>query len=77
VDAAGVITVNGEVVPAADLRVALASLKPQPTEICYSRANLQGEPPPEVMAVMKAIIAWGLPVGFYTDGTFKTRVKLK
>ena len=76
-DAAGVITVNGHVVPPADLPQALASLKPQPTEVCYSRANAQREPPPGAMAVMEAIIALRLPVGFYTDGTFKTRVKLK
>ena len=76
-DAAGVITVNGHVVPPADLPQALASLKPQPTEVCYSRANAQGEPPPGAMAVMEAIIALRLPVSLYTDGTFKTRVNLK
>ena len=76
-DAAGVITVNGHIVPAAGLPQTLASLKPQPTEVCYSRANAQGEPPPGAMAVMEAIIALRLPVGFYPDGTFKTRVKLK
>ena len=77
VDAAGAITVNGQVVLAANLRQSLASLKPQPTVVCYSRANAQGEPPPEAMAVMEAIIALRLPVGFYTDETFKTPVKLK
>jgi len=77
VDAAGTITVNGQIVRAADLPQALASLKPHPTEVCYSRANPEGEPPAESMAVMEAIIALRLPVGFYTDGTFKTRVKLK
>jgi hypothetical protein len=76
-DAKGAITVNGQIVRAADLPQALASLKPQPTEVCYSRANPQGEPPPDAMAVMEAIIALRLPVGFYTDATFKTRVKLK
>jgi hypothetical protein len=77
VDAAGTITVNGQIVRAADLPQALASLKPHPTEVCYSRANPQGEPRPESIAVMEAIVALRLPVGFYTDGTFKTRVKPK
>jgi hypothetical protein len=77
VDAAGVITVNGHVVSAADLSHVLISLKPAPTEVCYSRANAQGEPPPGATAVMEAIISLRLPVALYTDGTFKTRVKLK
>src|SRR5207244_11678191 len=75
--AAGVITVSGHVVPDAHLPQALASLKQQPTEICYSRANAQGEPPPGTMAVMEAIIALRLPVSLYTDGTFKSRVNLQ
>ena len=77
VDASGAITVNGQVVPAADLPHALASLKPHPTEVCYSRAKQQGEPPAGAMRVMEAIVSLSLPVAFYTDGTFRTRVKLK
>jgi hypothetical protein len=77
VDGAGVITVNGHLVPAANLSAALASLRPKPTEVCYSRANAQGEPPPGAMEVMAAVVSLQLPVSFYTDGTFKTRVKLK
>lgn len=75
VDGAGVITVNGQVASVADLPQRLSSLKPRPTEVCYSRANAQGEPPPEVMAVIQAIMALRVPVSFYTDKTFKTRVK--
>jgi hypothetical protein len=74
-DGVGVITVNGQVVSVADLSRTLASLKPRPTEVCYSRANAQGEPPPEVMPVIQAIMALGAPVSFYTDKTFKTRAK--
>jgi hypothetical protein len=77
VNAGGVITVNGRVVGAANLKQALESLKPTPTEVWYSRANAQGEPPAGGMAVMEAIVAMRLPVAFYTDDTFKTRVKLK
>jgi hypothetical protein len=75
VDGGGVITVNGQVASVADLPQKLSSLKPRPTEVCYSRANAQGEPPPEVMAVIQAIMALRVPVSFYTDKTFKTRVK--
>jgi hypothetical protein len=75
VDGAGVITVNGQVASVAELPQTLSSLKPRPTEVCYSRANAQGEPPPEVMAVIQAIMALRVPVSFYTDKTFKTRVK--
>jgi hypothetical protein len=75
VDGVGVITVNGRVVSVADLSQTLSSLKPRPTEVCYSRASAQGEPPPEVMPVIQAIMALRVPVSFYTDKTFKTRVK--
>ena len=75
VDGVGVITVNGQVVSVVDLSRMLSSLKPRPTEVCYSRANAQGEPPPEVMPVIRAIMALRVPVSFYTDKTFKTRVK--
>jgi hypothetical protein len=77
VNAGGVITVNGNIVSAANLNHSLQSLKPTPTEVWYSRANVQGEPPPGGMAVMEAIVALRLPVAFYTDETFKTRVKLR
>jgi hypothetical protein len=43
--------------------------------VCYSRAQAQGEPRAEVMAVIKAIMALRVPVSFYTDKTFKTRAK--
>ena len=75
VDGAGVVTVNGQVVGVADLSETLLSLKPRPTEVCYSRANAQGEPPAEVMTVIKAIMVLRVPVSFYTDKTFKTRAK--
>jgi hypothetical protein len=75
VDGAGVITVNGQVASVADLPQTLSSLKPRPTEVCYSRANATGQPPPEVMAVIQAIMALRVPLSFYTDKTFKTRVK--
>jgi len=76
VDASGVVTVNGRAVPASRLPQTLASLMPQPTEVCYSRANAQSEPPPNAMAVMEAVASLRLPVAFYTDGTFTRRVKL-
>jgi hypothetical protein len=76
-NASGVVTVNGRAVPVADLKQMLAALKPTPTEVCYSRANPEGEPPPQEKAVMDAIVGLRLPVGFYTDSTFKARVKLR
>jgi hypothetical protein len=76
VDGAGVITVNGRAALPADLRQVLAALKPAPTEVCYSRANPHGEPPPHAMAAMEAIAGLRLPIAFYTDASFETRVKL-
>ena len=75
VDSTGVVTVNGQVASVADLSETLSALKPRPTEVCYSRVNAPGEPPAEVMAVIKAIMALRVPVSFYTDKTFKTRAK--
>ena len=75
VDGAGVVTVNGRVVGVADLSETLSSLKPRPTEVCYSRANAEGEPPAAVMDVIKAIMTLRVPVGFYTDKSFKTRAQ--
>jgi hypothetical protein len=75
VDGAGVITVNGQVASVTNLPQTLSSLKPRPPEVCYSRANAQGEAPPQVMEVIQAIMALRVPVSFYTDKTFKTRAK--
>jgi hypothetical protein len=60
VDGAGAVTINGRPVSVADLS---------------ESANAQGEPPAEVMAVIKAIMTLQVPVSFYTDKTFKTRAK--
>jgi hypothetical protein len=76
VDKEGVITVNGQTTRPEDLLHALESLKPPPTEVCYARANPQGEPAPEATVAIEAIIALRLPVAFYSDRTFRERVKL-
>jgi hypothetical protein len=59
------------------VREAITSLQPKPTVVCYSRDDPQQEPPPQAEAVMEAIMALRLPVGFFTDATFRTPVTPK
>jgi hypothetical protein len=74
--AQGVVTLNGQKVNASKLKDMLGSLKPKPTLVCYSRDNPGGEPHPVVEVVMNAIASARLPVGMFTDSTFRTQVKL-
>ena len=74
-DDAGFIRVNGGVVPASLLKEVLASLNPKPTEVCFAPAYPKAAP--AAVAVQDASIALGLPVSYYLDLTYKTRVNLK
>jgi hypothetical protein len=73
----GRVTLNGSTIDAANLSAALAKLQPRPTVVCYSRDNPEGEPPPQMQQVLEAIMALRLPIGIFTDRTFKTPVPMK
>jgi hypothetical protein len=70
----GSVTVNGVPVEAGKVREVVTHLVPKPTVVCYARDDPQKEPPPQAQAVVEAIIALRLPVGFFTDATFSTPV---
>ncbi len=73
----GNVQLQGKAVSVADLARELQQLKPGLTEICYSREDPQGEPPPGMTNVLDAIAAQRLPVSFYTDSSFLQRVRLQ
>jgi hypothetical protein len=74
VSGAGLITLNGETVAAAELARTISELSPKPSEVCYVRGDPQGEPPPEALEALEAIMAVGLPVALFTDATFSQRI---
>jgi hypothetical protein len=82
VDNVGVVRVNGAVVPTELLKQVLVSLKPKPSEICFTPAfpGFPMVPPPDAVAAVAAVDAseaLGVPISFYPDATFKTRLRLK
>jgi hypothetical protein len=70
VDDKGVITSNGNSISLEDLDSSFNKLKINKGIVYYSRANGQGEPPPESMKVMDLVIKHSLPIKLYTDKTF-------
>lgn len=76
VTAMGNITLNGTLVPVDNLSAALAALAPRPTEVCYYREKPPGAPPAAVRIAVNAIIAAHLPISFYADATFSSRVQM-
>lgn len=76
-DRHGTVTVNGGAVALEKLASVLAAIQPRPTVVCYSREDAQQEPPAQYQAVIEAIMALRLPVGLFTDNTFKTPVSMK
>jgi hypothetical protein len=72
--AQGDVTLNGRRMDVSELQNALLALSPMPTVICYSRESPDAEPHPAVQTVIEAMMATQLPVGFYTDATFRTPV---
>ena len=77
VTSAGEVSLNGAATDIGGLRDALAALSPPPAVVCYSRDDSAGEPHPAATQAVDAIIQLRLPVAFYTDGTFKTAVKME
>lgn len=59
---AGTIYVDGKAVSMAELRQEFARLKEAQGVVWYYRENPQGEPPPQAMAVIEAIVETKLPV---------------
>jgi hypothetical protein len=74
VNASGSVTLNGTVVSVEKLAAALSALAPRPTEVCYFREKAKGEPPAAVRAATNAIISARLPISFYSDASFSSRV---
>jgi biopolymer transport protein ExbD len=58
----GTVLLNGKPTTRDNLKKELANLKARNGSVWYSRANLQGDPPPHAMDVMQAIIDARLPV---------------
>ena len=61
VTAEGSILLNGSPTTLGDLRVELKKLKAANGSVWYSRANPQGDPPPQAMDVIAAIANEALP----------------
>jgi hypothetical protein len=74
VTALGIVKLNGMVVPVDNLAAALSALTPRPTEVCYFREKAAGEPPAAVRIATSAIISTRLPISFYSDASFSSRV---
>jgi len=62
VNQTGTIYLNGKVVTIEALKQEFARLKQGNGAVWYYRENPQGEPPPQAMAVIQAIIDANLPV---------------
>jgi len=82
VDEIGIVRVNGAVVPTELLKQMLVSLNPKPAEICFAPASPRYPmvPAPDKAAAVgpvDASEALGVPIGFYPDATFKTRLRAK
>jgi hypothetical protein len=74
-DKHGKVTVNGKAVSLESLGGTLAAIQPRPTVICYARDAPQLEPPAQASVVMTTMISLRLPIGIFTDNTFKTPVR--
>ena len=62
VDRTGTIYLNGKIVTIEGLQQELSRLKQGNGAVWYYRENPQGEPPPQAMAVIQAIVDAHLPV---------------
>jgi len=75
VTAMGNVTLNGRLVPVDNLAAALNALAPRPTEVCYFREKAPGAQPVAVRIAVNAIISTHLPISFYADASFSSRVR--
>ena len=76
ITALGNVTLNGVLVSVDNLAAALNALAPRPSEVCYFREKPKGEAPAAVRVAINAIISTRLPISFYSDATFSTRVSM-
>jgi hypothetical protein len=74
ITALGNVTLNGTLVPVDKLAAALNALAPRPTEVCYFRERPKGEPPAAVRIAIGGIMSTRLPIWFYSDASFSSRV---
>ena len=70
VDETGLITANENSISLEALDSSFSKLKASNGMVYYSRANGQGEPPPESMKVMELVIKYEVPIKLFTDKTF-------
>ena len=75
VDKDGRITADGSEVSLNDLDSSFSKLKAGGGTVYYSRANSEGEPPPQSMKVIELIVKHSLHVKLFTDNTFTVIVK--
>lgn len=75
VEQTGMITANGNSISLKDLDSSFSKLKLSNGIVYYSRANVEGDPPPESLKIMDLIIKYRLPVKLYTDKTFSVVIK--
>jgi hypothetical protein len=76
ITALGNVTLNDALVPVDNLAAALNALTPRPSEVCYFREKPKGEAPAAVRIAINAIISTRLPIAFFSDATFSTRVDM-
>jgi biopolymer transport protein ExbD len=72
--AAGRITLDGQEVSTDELRSAFADLKSRHGAVWYYREQAQGQPHPNVMQVMEAVVEARLPISLSDREDFSTVV---
>ena len=75
VDINGKITADGREVSLNELDSSFSKLKAGGGTVYYSRANGQGEPPPQSMKVIELVVKYSLPIKLFTDNTYTEIVK--
>lgn len=63
----GTIFLNGNKASLEDVKKNLEQLKTNKGRVRYFRENPQGDPPPQTMSVMQAIVDTGLPIKLCTS----------
>jgi len=77
VDASGKITADGIPADLTLLDSAFSQLKKAGGKVCYSRDNIQGDPPAESIKVLDLVVKYELPLQFYTDKSFTKVAEVK
>jgi hypothetical protein len=69
----GAVTLNGVEVGIDKLGLALAALKPRPSEVCYTQEN-SGDQSPNLGSALEVLIFAKMPISVYTDVNFSRRI---